>query len=160
MKPEYELLISLIDSLPGIKVIGQVLDKPYQQMVSGWGGPMIFFHSNEKDTEGLFFLTRCLDNRYWQYGHTWRIELSVGDSIHHNGDRPLTYHIFRPLTGIESEETLLTECRDLISNMCYHYNHEGFMTGFGMNKKKYNNSRFLYSDIAWDRKNKLEDLGI
>ena len=46
------------------------------------------------------------DSRYWEYGHLWRVELTVGDQIHTNGDRPLTYNIYRPFIANETEEEI------------------------------------------------------
>jgi hypothetical protein len=103
-------LIQIIESLPGIDII--------QKDLEGFmhSHPYIFFAVDEKEAEGLFFLTRCVDNRYWEFGNNWRIELSVGDQIHKNGDRPITYQLHRPESRIK-EPTLAelqTEYKSLI----------------------------------------------
>lgn len=153
MKELYKQLTDTINSLPGIELTGDNLSNPFDKIKSRWGGCCLFFWSDEKDAEGLFFLTRCLDSRYWQFGHLWRIELSCGDQIHQNGDRPITYNIFRVFTGEETEEEIDKEVEDLIDNMRYHFHHDIFMTGFNMDRTKYDLKE-------WKREMKLNDLGI
>ena len=157
---EVEQLIDIISKLPGVEVTGHILDKSFDQIKSKWSGPLIFLHIDESEQEGLFFLTRVLDKRYFQHGHLWRIELSVGDLNYVNGDRPINYQIFRPLVGFESEETLLKEYRDLISNMSYHFHHNNFMESYRLDRSKFLNSRIHWTDEAWSRKEKLNELGI
>lgn len=155
-----EILLDIINKLPGVEVTGHILDRSYDQIKSRWSGPLIFLHIDEGEQEGLFFLTRVLDKRYFQHGHLWRIELTCGDTPYKNGDRPITYQIFRPLTGIESEETLLQECRDLIDNMVYHFNHDAFMNIYRLDRSKFVESRLHWTNEAWLRKDKLTELGI
>lgn len=157
---EVEQLIDIISKLPGVEVTGHILNKSFDQIKSKWSGPIIFLHIDEGEVEGLFFLTRVLDKRYFQHGHLWRIELSVGDLNYNNGDRPITYQIFRPLIGIETEETLIKEYGDLIENMVYHFNHDAFMDCYRMCREKYSNSRLHWTNEAWTRKDKLNRLGI
>jgi len=157
---EVEILLDIINKLPGVEVTGHILDRSFSEIKSGWSGPLIFLHIDEGEVDGLFFLTRVLDKRYFQHGHLWRIELSCGDTCYKNGDRPITYQIFRPLIGIESEETLLREYRDLISNMSYHFHHNNFMESYRLDRSKFVNSRIHWTDEAWSRKDKLNRLGI
>ena len=157
MKELYNQLIETIKSVPGIEIIGHNLIDS-----SKHNGLYIFFHSNEKDPEGLFFITRSIDMRYWEYGHTWRIELTVADSPHENGDRPLTYQIYRPLIEQETLTEIDLEIQSLIDNMNYHYNHEEFMKAYNMDKGKYglwitNPERAL---LEWRRDRKLKEIGI
>jgi hypothetical protein len=153
MKELYKQLTKTIESLPGIEVTGSNLSNTFDKIKSRWGGCMIFFWSDEKDAEGLFFLTRCMDSRYWQFGHRWRIELSCGDQIHQNGDRPITYNIFRVFTEEETEEEIDKEIEDLIDSMHYHFHHDNFMSGFNMDRTKYDLKE-------WKREMKLNDLGL
>lgn len=153
MKDLYKELTKIIDSLPGIELTGNNLSHSFNKIKSSWRGTMIFFHSDEKEVEGLFFLTRCMDRRYWEYGHIWRIELSVGDQIHTNGDRPLTYNIYRPFIEDETEEVIDKEINSLIDNLHYHFHHDNFMSGYNMDRTKYDLKE-------WRREMKLNDLGI
>lgn len=155
-----EILLDIITKLPGVEVTGHILDKTFSEIKSRWQGPLIFLHIDEAEQEGLFFLTRVLDKRYFQHGHLWRIELSVCDLNYNNGDRPITYQIFRPLVGFESEETLVREYSDLIENMAYHFSNDNFMESYRMDREKYKNSRLHWTNEAWLRKDKLNELGI
>ncbi len=152
MKELYKKLTETIESLPGIEVSGSNLSRSFDKIKSSWNGVLLFFYSSEKDTEGLFFLTRCIDSRYWEFGHLWRIELSCGDQIHPNGDRPITYNIFRPVKD-ETEEDIDKEIESLIDNMHHHFHHDNFMTGHNMDRTKYNLTE-------WKREMKLNDLGL
>jgi hypothetical protein len=146
-------LIDIISSLPGIEINSYNLQYPLNQIISGWNGIYIFFQSDEKEPEGLFFLTRCLDKRYWEYGHLWRIELSVGDAMQSNGSRPITYNIFRPLIEEDrnNELDINREIKSLIDNLHYHFHHDGFMNGFNMNRSKYKLKE-------WQREQKIDKL--
>lgn len=157
---EVEQLIDILSKLPGVEVTGHILDKTFDEIKSKWSGPLIFLHMVEGEADGLFFLTRVLDKRYFEHGHLWRIELSCGDTPYENGDRPITYQIFRQLRGFESEGTLQREYKDLIHNMVYHFNHSGFMEHYRLDKSKFFESRIHWTDEAWIRKEKFEGLGI
>jgi len=157
---EVEQLIDIISKLPGVEVTGHILNKNFDEIKSRWSGPLIFLHIDETDADGLFFLTRVLDKRYFAHGHLWRIELSVSDANYSNGDRPITYQIFRPLHGLETKETLYREYKDLIHNMVYHFNHAGFMEHYRLDRSKFLESRIHWTDEAWIRKEKFEGLGI
>jgi len=88
---------------------------------------MIWFHVT--DPKGLFFLARCVSDRYWQYGTNWRIEVSAGDSM--TNGLPVVYL----LTSLhEHGEEAYKQAEDLIENMKYHRNHEAFMEHYGLNK--------------------------
>jgi hypothetical protein len=156
MKYESDYLIKRIGSLPGIEIISNNLIYDIDILKQKWTGIHIFFHSDEKNAEGIFFLTRCLDRRYWEYGHKWRIELSVGDQIFENGDRPLIYDIFRPLLDDDNEKNIIDEITSLISNIEYHSTHVGFMSGFNIDQSKYNFDDFK----QWKRNTKLGEIGI
>jgi hypothetical protein len=153
MKELYKQLTETIKALPGVEVSGDNLSNSFTKIKSGWGGLYIFFHSSERDAEGLFFLTRSMDSRYWECGHLWRIELSCGDQIHQNGDRPITYNIYRPFTENETEDQIDKEINLLIENMHYHFHHDNFMSGFNMDRTKYDLKE-------WKREMKLNDLGL
>jgi hypothetical protein len=152
MKELYKQLTETINALPGLEDSGSNLENSFDIIKSRWDGILLFFYSDEKDAEGLFFLTRCIDKRYWEYGHLWRIELTCSDQIHSNGDRPITYNIFRPI-GEETEEEIDKEIKSLIDNMDYHFHHDSFMSSFNMNRTKYDLKE-------WKREIKLNDLGL
>lgn len=85
------------------------------------------------DPEGLFFLTRCVDRRYWKYGYLWKIELSVGDT-YRNGYLPTSYHLHSgPIVG----EDAYAQADSLVENLNYHINYENFIAGFELNLEKY-----------------------
>lgn len=153
MKELYKQLTETINSLPGIETNGDNLSNSFDKIKSNWGGVMIFFYSDEKEAEGLFFLTRCIDARYWEWGNLWRIEITVGDQIHTNGDRPITYNIYRPFIENETEDQIDKEINSLIDNMNYHFHHDNFMSGYNMDRRKYDLKE-------WRREIKLNDLGI
>lgn len=153
MKELYKKLTETINSLPGIEDSGSNLSNSFDKIKSGWNAILLFFSSDEKDAEGLFFITRCIDSRYWEYGHLWRLEVTCSDLIRPNGDRPITYNIFRPLIQNETEEDINKEIESLINNMHYHFHHDNFMSGFNMDRTKYDLKE-------WKREMKLNDLGL
>jgi hypothetical protein len=156
MKPEYKNLLMAIQALPGVHVTSTVLDKSFDRIKKGWNGVLIFLHIEECTQEGLFFLTRCMDRRYWEHGNKWRIELEAGDNEHLNGDRPINYNLFRPFQEGDNEQIIIDECKSLFDNMMDHFNHDNFMTHFNMDRKEYH----LVDEVAFDRRVKLENIGI
>jgi hypothetical protein len=158
LREEYKDMLMAIEALPGVNVTSTILDKTFTNIKEKWNGILIFLHIEESTQEGLFFLTRCLDRRYWEHGDKWRIELEVGDVEYPNGDRPITYMIFRPLQDGDTEQNIIDECKSLIHNMNEHFNHDGFMnySGFSMNKEEYH----FFDETAFNRRIKLENLGL
>lgn len=78
------------------------------------GSPfIIFFEVDTNDNTGLFFLTRCLDRRYFKYGDLWDIKLEVGDSMR-NDQLPIIYHIERKR---EKDVHIENEIDELIENV-------------------------------------------
>lgn len=86
---------------------------------------MIWFKCDGTSMRGLFFLTRCMDRRYFKYGFEWNITLEVGDVIR-DGILPTIFLISSKSMGKESYD----EANDLVENMEYHLNHENFVKGF------------------------------
>jgi hypothetical protein len=160
LKKEYKNLLMSIQALPGINIISTNLDKPFEKIVDGWNGAHIFFLVREDNNEGLFFLSRCLNKRYWEHGNKWRIELEVSDEPYPNQMRPIVYFLYRPIdkNSIPStmESDIIEECESLISCMNSHYKNEIFMTNYNMSKDVY----YLEDEVAWDRGEKLNNLGI
>ena len=156
LKKEYKDLLMTIEALPGVHVTSTILDKTFTNIKEKWNGILIFLHVEECTQEGLFFLTRCMDRRYWEHGNKWRIELEVGDVEHLNGDRPINYNLFRALQEGDNEQIIIDECKSLFDNMMDHFNHDNFMTHFNMDRKEYH----LVDEVAFDRRVKLENIGI
>ena len=122
------LLCDAINGLPGLETFescnghGQ---QPYR----------IFFKVKESKT-GLFFLTRCVDARYWKYGGNWKLELVVGDSW--NGkeiDLPIYYMLHsNSVVGRDAYDQAYL----LVDNMNYYLNHLNFMKMYDLDITKFN----------------------
>lgn len=77
---------------------------------------------------GLFFVTRCVDKRYWKYGHEWTLELSVGDSW----DGKVLPTVFCLHSGAVKGNEAHFQAADLVANLNHHLNHENFKKGFNI----------------------------
>lgn len=119
-------LCNAMNALPGIETT---------ESCWGHGGSpfRIYFKVKEGDHRGLFFLTRCVDHRYWKYGYLWKIKLTVGDQYDADawGTRfPITYILTsEPITG----EDAYLQALDLVRNMNDHLNHENFLKLYELN---------------------------
>jgi hypothetical protein len=156
LRREYKNLLMAIEALPGVHVGTTNLITPFDKMKKQYHSILIFLHIEEGKQEGLFFLTRSISRRYWEYGHKWKMEVEAGDQIYPNGDRPINYIILRPLLDSDTEQDILDECLYLVSNMNHHFHHDGFMNGFSMNKDEYH----VVDEVAYDRNDRLKELGI
>lgn len=125
MDPEVIDLCDAINSLPGLETI---------ESCCGHGASPFSIWFRVKDSkEGLFFLTRCIDRRYWENGYLWGIELYVGDMFKDN-HLPITYHLHSgPIVG----DLAYKQAESLIENMNHHLNHEGFLKGFKLDLSKF-----------------------
>lgn len=123
-----EVVIELCDAmnaLPGIETSDSCCGHSSSSL-------MIFFSSISE--EGLFFLTRCVDRRYWKYGYLWGIDLSVGDLWKEGKPRPITYRLHSgPIVGEDAYE----QAKDLIRNMNEHLNIKNFMNAFKLDINKF-----------------------
>lgn len=63
-------LCDAMNALPGIETSGSCC---------GQGRISFSIYFEARSGQGLFFLVRCVDSRYWKYGQFWNTELSVGD---------------------------------------------------------------------------------
>jgi hypothetical protein len=70
--PEVVELCRALNDLPGIATTNSCCGH-------GKSPFCIFFDPDPKDRRGLFILARCVDHRYFEFGHQWSIRLSVGD---------------------------------------------------------------------------------
>jgi hypothetical protein len=121
-------LCNAMNALPGIETL--------ESCCGHSAGPFMIFFRIKDTQEGLFFLTRCVDRRYWKYGYLWKIELSVGDMMHDDLDLvfkdyalPITFLLHSgPIVG----EDAYAQAKDLVENMNHHINLSGFMDGFGL----------------------------
>lgn len=117
-------LCNTMNSLPGIET---------SESCSGHGKTSLQIFFKVTNSEGLFFLVRCADRRYWKYGHIWGIELSVGDMFNNNY-LPVIYL----LSSNESKgEEAYEQVQSLIKNLNYHLNHENFLKHYNINLNKF-----------------------
>lgn len=116
-------------------------------------GPILIFFT-ARDQEGLFFLSWCCDNRYFQYGHKWIIDVSVSD-VAGDGLLPITYTLRRELEKHENLLNVSEEIESLIENINYYFNHENFIAGYGINREKFH-FKFVgeFEEIKNKNKNK------
>ena len=119
-------LCNALNSLPSIKTFESCCG----HSCSGFN---IWFEVGESK-EGLFFLTRCVDNRYWEYGYLWKIELVVGDRWD-GKNLPIHYRLH---SGNIVGKLAYQQAKSLLVNMNHHLNHKGFMNGFNLNINNFN----------------------
>lgn len=121
MDAECVSLCDALNTLPGVTTL---------ESCSGHGKSpfMIWFKcgvAGMAETRGLFFVARCVNSRYWKYGHLWRLYVDISDT-------PTVPLPVRYVLSSESQvgEDAYAQARDLFANMLYHLNHEGFLKGF------------------------------
>ena len=112
-------LTHTVNALPGIEV-----NLAFHH--SGQG-PTMLFDVEEVNHKGLFFLTRCIDRRYFNWGSFWDIKLSVGDQ-YVNKKLPICYEL------VTTAEDFEKSIRDLVDNMNYHFHHKNFMEHYELKK--------------------------
>lgn len=134
-----------VASLPGIFNVSSNLNDENLE----YNPIRIFFEVSSTDNTGLFFLTRCCDRRYWEYGYLWKIELSVGD-LFKNNELPIYYMLHS--ANVYGDEAM-KQAIDLIDNMNHHLNHIAFMDGFELKR-----SNFEKSFLSYHRKKKLKSI--
>jgi hypothetical protein len=124
MDKEVIPLCDMINSLPGLKTY---------ESCCGHGKRSIniyFYVCSDITDKGLFILTRCIDRRYWKYGSDWKIELYVGDSLFEDKYLPIGYLLHSNIVGNEAYK----QADNLIENIKYNLNHEGFMELYNLGK--------------------------
>lgn len=136
MDKEVVALCDAINALPALHTI---------ESCCGHGEDVfsIWFKCDGTSMDGLFFLTRCVDRRYFQHGHSWSIELEVGDLIQ-DGILP-TYFLLQS-GNLWSGDKIMGEeaykqAEHLVENMNQHLNHENFMNGFGLKVEDFNTEK-------------------
>jgi hypothetical protein len=119
-------LCNALNSLPGIKTIESCCghgNEPFR----------IWFVVRNTDT-GLFFLTRCVDHRYWEYGYLWGIDLMIDDLWFKGNKLPIVYMIHSgPIFG----QLAYDQAKSLITNMNTHLNHKEFMEYYKLDIKTF-----------------------
>lgn len=128
MDPEVIELCNSINALPSLRTTSSCCGH-------GSAPFMIWIECDGKTLDGLFFLTRCVDRRYFEHGWDWQIELEVGDIA--RGDiLPIHfvlcsgyYHGKKKVVGQKAYD----QATNLVENMNHHLNHENFMKGFNLN---------------------------
>lgn len=151
-------LLETINALPGIY---DVSSTPLYEPNGGWSESfIIFFEVNSNDNTGLFFLTRCLDRRYFIHGNDWTLILEVGYKMR-DDNLPIIYMIERKNfknVNIESE------IKELINNMNRHLNNKAFMDLYGLDINTFSvfdkktGKPWSLSAIEEDRNNKLNNI--
>lgn len=145
-----------VNALPGIVVdlFTDIATGKYS------GKALIFFHvvdngsmiQNNQCT-GLFFLTRCLDKRYFKYGYQCQINLSVGDVIYDDGTLPTSYCLEFESSDLLQSCDFITEA---LENFYHHIDNQAFISTFQIDL-----SKFKFVDkVQEDRIDKLKTLGI
>ena len=127
---DFKRLVNTINAIPGIEIVGTLFS---QEGLQERYKPIILFTIPKNDESGLFFLTRCTDRRYWQYGHYWTISLFVGDVMHSDGARPITYEL--SMNDYISDSS--NQINSLIDNMNDHIHHKNFMAAFNLDIDKF-----------------------
>lgn len=151
LKKEHRDLLTTIQALPGINVHSYNFASSNSKNQSFIN--MIFLHVEEKNQEGLFFLSRCCDIRYWTHGDKWRLVVEVGDSLYLNGDRPIVYILSRKHI---SDEVFAEECTSLVENLNYHFNQDIFIKYYKIDKSNFS----AVDEVAFNRNSKLKEIGI
>jgi hypothetical protein len=122
----YDILCSTVNALPDIKVAD----------IGIYDNKIILFLNITMDKttkeQGLFFLIRCLDRRYFRY----EIELKVTcmDLKWENGNLPIVYELH-----IENEKyaTIKEKVDAFIKNMNEHINHKNFIDSYDIDLSRF-----------------------
>jgi hypothetical protein len=118
-------LCDYMNALPGIVTVSSCC---------GHGkSPLRILFKVVETNVGLFFLTRCVDKRYWKYGNIWKVELSCGDQ-YVNKELPISYYIHSN-TSIGQEA--YRQVDSLTENMVLHINHSEFLQLYEINLSEF-----------------------
>lgn len=137
--PEELLTLSeSINALPGLSVTSAFFT--FDKIKAS-----ILIHVDEKCQDGLFFLVRSIDVRYFYNSKYFNIELSIGDMNWSNGDLPIFY------------ELRIEDCYkidSLIDSLNTHYHHEAFMSLYKLDKEQFS----VVDTIVENRNSKLNQI--
>jgi len=129
MDPEVLDLCNALNALPGIYTTESCCGHGKEKF-------SIFFQTDGTTQEGLFFIARCIDRRYWKYGHLWNATLVVGDAYPQHEPRlglPFSYILACEIKGEEAYK----QAEDLVENLNHHLNHPNFITAFDLDLSKF-----------------------
>jgi hypothetical protein len=129
MDEEVRGLCDAMNCLPGIQTTGSCCGH-------GKAASNIWFTVGPTLT-GLFFLTRCVDARYWMYGHLWEINLSVADAW----DGKTLPTMFRLHSGDVVGIDAYSQALDLVRNMEEHLNHPNFLKAYALSIQDFKTRR-------------------
>jgi len=130
MDPEVVKLCKDINSLPGVITNGATSGKGTDKFRIWFqidASPISWVNENAC-MQGLFFLTRCVDRRYFKFGDKVSISLSVGDTYKPRGLYPTMFML--EIDAVGDEAYAIAEA--LHNNMIYHLNHKNFKTLFSI----------------------------
>ncbi len=114
-------LCNAIKSLPGVESATNVSEEDVR---------IVFAVEKLTAMQGVMFLTRCADRRYWEYGHKWSISLSISD-------RPKDSRIVYILQSEAKGEESYAQAQSLVENMLYHLNHKKFMEAYDLDVSQF-----------------------
>jgi len=130
MDPEVLGLCNALNALPGISTTESCCGHGREKF-------SIFFQTYGRcHKEGLFFLARCIDRRYWKHGHHWEATLVVGDTYPQQEPRlglPVSYILACEVKGEEAYK----QAEDLVRNLNHHLNHANFIKAFELDLSKF-----------------------
>lgn len=109
-------LCNILNKLPGITTTESCCGH-------GKDSFQIFLKVNKKINAGLFILARSLSNRYWKYGHLWKLEVIVGD-VFRNQRLPINYYLH---SGNIKGKQAYKQSQSLVNNIEYHLHHKEFL---------------------------------
>ncbi len=127
MDPEVLRLCNVLNALPGISTTSSCCGH-------GKSPVSIFLTVDPRidpRAEGLFFLARCMDRRYWS--HDWSLSLSVSDVM--RDDLPPVYY---QLESVSVGEKAYVEAESLVENMEHHLNHVNFIAHYHLDLNRFN----------------------
>jgi len=144
--PQVVDLSKAINALPGLITTLGTWDKDSPMRI--WfqldGTPISWYNENAC-MQGLFFMTRSVDKRYWEHGDKWAIQLSVSDIYAFRELYPTNFLLESTATGEEA----YTQAKSLIDNMTYHLNHNNFKKEFAIDLSNFkvseNNGSYMFN---------------
>ncbi|MCK9475532.1 MAG: hypothetical protein M0R46_06430 [Candidatus Muirbacterium halophilum] len=154
---KYEQVLKFIEGLPGIYSVSTNLHNSIKYLKTNHNQVFFIFNVEEKNMEGLFYLSRCICNRYSSL-KDWNITIDIGDKINSNGDRPIHYILGRNINNYNDYNILSIllnkELNNLYINLSDLYYNKNFMNYYNMNSDKYKEIK----EVEFNRRLKLDSL--
>jgi hypothetical protein len=124
------LLLNTINAIPGINILNW---GHYSQNNLNNEKVVIFFHYETiSDNDGLFFLLRSVDRRYFNFDVD--IKMSVSDLKHKNGDLPIIYEIHIQNQKYATIEDIIIY---MVNSMNSNINHDNFIKSYDIDLSKF-----------------------